>query len=132
MTDATGIDVSELRDAQLLRLFIDKHDEAAFACLVSRHGPMVLGVCRRVLRSHADADDAFQTTFLLLAMKAATVHQPELLGNWFFGVATRTALGIRRVSARRIAQEEQIMRILQQQRPTDSSDRLPAASGAGR
>jgi RNA polymerase sigma factor (sigma-70 family) len=88
-------------DAQLLEHFTRRGDEAAFTALVERHGPMVLGVCRRVLRHAHDADDAFQATFLLLARKARSLSQPELLGRWLHGVAYRTALKARGVAARR-------------------------------
>ena len=71
-------------DAELLHRFARQHDEAAFAALVARHGPMVLAVCRRVLQTQ-DADDAFQATFLVLMRKAATLRQPELLANWLYG-----------------------------------------------
>jgi DNA-directed RNA polymerase specialized sigma24 family protein len=60
-----------ISDAQLLKSFIAERDEAAFAALVRRHGPMVLGVCRRILRNSHDTDDAFQATFLMLVQKAA-------------------------------------------------------------
>ena len=110
-------------DAQLLRLFASTCDEQAFAMLVDRHGPMVLGICRRVLRNSADADDAFQATFLLLAIKAGKIRQPQLLGSWLFGVATRTAVAARRAHSRRLLQEMRLMRIL---RPKSAS----AADGA--
>src|SRR5262245_29997607 len=80
-TDATPC------DRQLLEQFVFHRDESAFAELIARHGPMVLGVCRRVLRHAHDAEDAFQATFLLLARKAASLQQPELLGPWLHGVA---------------------------------------------
>lgn len=79
-------------DAQLLDAFLAGSDEAAFASLVKRHGPMVLGVCRRVLRNAHDAEDAFQATFLVLFRKAARIGDRELLGNWLYGVAVRAAL----------------------------------------
>jgi RNA polymerase sigma factor (sigma-70 family) len=95
-------------DGQLLERFAHDHDEAAFDALVRRHGPMVLGVCRRVLRNAHDADDAFQATFLALARKAAAIAAPELVGHWLYGVAHRTALYARRAASRRRAVEKQV------------------------
>src|SRR5215472_15917274 len=79
-------DSAALVDWELLGRFIEHHDEAAFAALVQRHGPMVWGVCRRLL-SHHDAEDAFQATFLVLVRKAASVVPRELVANWLYGVA---------------------------------------------
>jgi RNA polymerase sigma factor (sigma-70 family) len=90
-----------LTDGQLLECFIARREEAAFAALVHRHGPMVLGVCRRVLDHAHDADDAFQATFLLLVRKAASVTPRERVGNWLYGVAYRTALKARTLAAKR-------------------------------
>jgi RNA polymerase sigma factor (sigma-70 family) len=85
----------EMSDASLLARFVDQWDQAAFRDLVSRHGPMVLGVCHRILRDPHDAEDAFQATFLLLARKAGSVRKRESLGPWLHGVAHRVALQAR-------------------------------------
>jgi RNA polymerase sigma factor (sigma-70 family) len=97
-----------LTDGQLLDCFIERRDEAAFEALVRRHGPMVLGVCRRVLGSVHDAEDAFQATFLVLARKAASLRSRELVGNYLYGVAYRTAQQARATIARRAARERQV------------------------
>lgn len=96
-----------LSDGQLLDWFVHQREEAAFAALVRRHGPMVLGVCRRVLRNSHDAEDAFQATFLVLSEKAARLRQPELLANWLYGVAYRTALHARQRASRRSERERE-------------------------
>lgn len=96
-----------LSDGQLLEWFVSQREEAAFAALVRRHGPMVLSVCRRVLRNSHDAEDAFQATFLVLAEKAPRLRQPELLANWLYGVAYRTALHARRRASRRSERERE-------------------------
>jgi RNA polymerase sigma factor (sigma-70 family) len=92
-------------DAELLGRFARQRDEAAFEALVRRHGPTVLGACRRVLRDPHAADDAFQATFLVLAKKAGALERPAALGPWLYGVAVRTALKARAGAARRRAQE---------------------------
>jgi RNA polymerase sigma factor (sigma-70 family) len=97
-----------LTDGQLLGRFLQEHDEAAFEVLVRRHGPMVLGVCRRVLHDPHDAEDAFQATFLVLVRRAASLVRPELVGNFLYGVAYRTALEARTKAARRRAKEKQV------------------------
>jgi RNA polymerase sigma-70 factor (ECF subfamily) len=95
-------------DAHLLEAFITRHDEAAFAALVQRHGPMVWGVCRRVLGQVQDAEDAFQATFLVLVRKAASVVPRASVGNWLYGVACRTAWKARAATAKRRAKEKQV------------------------
>lgn len=97
-----------LTDGQLLGCFIAQRDDAAFAALVRRHGPMVWGVCRRLLEQH-DAEDAFQATFLVLVRKAASIVSRERVGNWLYGVAHQTALQARRNITRRRAREKQVM-----------------------
>jgi RNA polymerase sigma factor (sigma-70 family) len=94
-------------DSQLLACFLQQWDESAFEELVRRHGPMVLSVCRRVLRDSHDADDAFQATFVVLLRKAATLRRRELLANWLYGVAYRTALEAKVGAYRRRRKEKE-------------------------
>src|SRR5262245_35383247 len=82
-------------DGELLSRFINERDEAAFESLLLRHGPMVLGVCRRILRSEADAHDAFQAIFLVFLRKAGSIRPRAMVGNWLYGVAQRTSLKAR-------------------------------------
>jgi RNA polymerase sigma factor (sigma-70 family) len=100
-------DGAGLTDAELLECYLGLRDEDAFALLLQRHGPMVLGVCRRVLRNEADAHDAFQATFLVFVRKAASISQRQLLGNWLYGVAHKTALKAKALDRRRRAKERQ-------------------------
>src|SRR5215472_14707732 len=83
--------LEDLSDAQLLEAFFARREGEAFEVLLRRHGPMVLGVCRRVLRSAHDAEDAFQATFIVLVCKASSVASRESVGSWLHGVAYRTA-----------------------------------------
>jgi RNA polymerase sigma factor (sigma-70 family) len=99
---------ADLTDAQLLECFVSRREPVALEALVRRHAPMVWGVCRRVLRHHDDAEDAFQATFLVLVRKAATIRFPAQLGNWLYGVAHRTALKARATRAKRKERERPV------------------------
>jgi RNA polymerase sigma factor (sigma-70 family) len=101
-------DGAGLTDEQLLRDYISRRDEAAFAVLVRRHAPMVWGVCRRVLGNHHDAEDAFQAAFLVLVRKAGSIASPELLANWLYGVAHLTALKVMATTGKRRLRERQV------------------------
>src|SRR5271155_948574 len=81
---------TEISDGALLEVFSARGEESAFAELIGRHGPMVLGTCRRVLGNLHDAEDAFQATFAVLARQAATLRRDNL-GGWLHCVAARTA-----------------------------------------
>jgi RNA polymerase sigma factor (sigma-70 family) len=105
---AASAAAGELTDRQLLERFAAGHEEEAFALLVRRHGPMVLGVCRRLLRQEQDAEDAFQATFLVLARKAAAVSWEGSVGGWLYQVAGRVARKARAAAARRRDQERQV------------------------
>jgi RNA polymerase sigma factor (sigma-70 family) len=108
-------------DRHLLEQFTRRRDETAFAVLVQRHGSLVLGVCRRVLKDVHDAEDAFQATFLILVRKAGSIAQPELLANWLYGVAYRTARKARTDAARRRHHERRAL-------SRSMIDRLPEAA----
>jgi RNA polymerase sigma factor (sigma-70 family) len=97
-----------LTDGQLLARFVASRDEASFATLVRRHGPMVWRLCLRALGHDQDAEDAFQATFLVLACKAATVLKREAVGSFLYGVAYRIALKAGAVRARRRSHEKQV------------------------
>jgi RNA polymerase sigma factor (sigma-70 family) len=107
---ATRFEAAKTPDRQLLSAFVQNRDEESFTALVHRHGPMVLGVCRRLLRDSADAEDAFQTTFFVLARKAAAIRDIESTGSWLHGVALRSAHKCRVEQARRRRRERQYAR----------------------
>ncbi len=95
----------DVSDSQLLSRFLAGQDQAAFASLVRRHGPMVLGVCQRVLRHLHDAEDAFQAAFFILARKASSVAKRASLSSWLYSVAYRAALEAKAAKDRRQARE---------------------------
>jgi RNA polymerase sigma factor (sigma-70 family) len=104
--------LQDFTDAQLLERFTTRQSEAAFAVLVERHGPVVHGVCRRVLQNAHDTEDAFQATFLVLARKAHTVQKYQSLASWLYKVAYRIALRARAGIARRRSQEMEAVQTL--------------------
>jgi RNA polymerase sigma factor (sigma-70 family) len=113
-------------DGQLLARFVAAHDEAAFAALLRRHGPMVLGVCRRLLRHTQDAEDAFQATFLVLARRAGSVVKRDSVSSWLYAVAYRTACNARAGRARRRARERQVEELPQPEvAPAEPQDWRP-------
>ncbi len=97
-----------LTDGQLLEEFVSRHEVAALEALVRRHGPMVWGVCRRILVRNEDAEDAFQATLLVLVRKASSVKPREMVANWLYGVARQTALKVKATTAKRKVRERQV------------------------
>jgi RNA polymerase sigma factor (sigma-70 family) len=104
---AGGQSLTLATEGELLEHFRDRQDQAAFAALVRRHGPMVLSVCRRLLGHAQDAEDAFQATFLVLTRKVASIRKHESLGSWLYGVAYHVASKARAQRARRQAHERE-------------------------
>ncbi|HZW33872.1 MAG TPA: sigma-70 family RNA polymerase sigma factor [Isosphaeraceae bacterium] len=124
--------VTGLSDAQLLERFVRGHDATAFEALVARHGPMVLSVCRGVLRDPNDAEDAFQATFLVLVKKAGSIGGRVVLGGWLYQVARRIALQANMAAARRRAHERQAAQmamITSTSSPNFADELLPAIHG---
>jgi RNA polymerase sigma-70 factor (ECF subfamily) len=108
-----------MTDAQLLEAFIARNDADAFQALVRRHGRMVFSVCRRLLHNHHDAEDAFQAVFLVLARKASSVKPREMVANWLYGVAQRTALKARTMIAKRERREQHVNALPDSPAPAD-------------
>jgi RNA polymerase sigma factor (sigma-70 family) len=109
---AAGRGSLQRTDRELLDDFSARRDEAAFAALVARHGPMVLRVCQRVLNHEQDAEDAFQASFLILARKSASIRKREALAEWLHGVAYRTAMEVKRNAARRRDHEARLWTVM--------------------
>ena len=140
-TEGTSVGSTE---GELLDRFVRCRDESAFEALVARHGSMVLGVCRQLLRDPNDVDDAFQATFLVLVRKAATLRRCDLLGNWLYGVAYRVAMRARSQAARRmgrftspgqsekLAAAEDLQGIFREARTARSSEAVAATTNTRR
>jgi RNA polymerase sigma factor (sigma-70 family) len=111
---------SSLTDGELLERYLAGREDAAFAALVRRHGPMVLAVCRRIVRDPHDADDAFQATFLVLVRRAASIKPCERVGAWLYGVAYRTALKAKAMSQRRRSKQQPLADVPAPPLPGDS------------
>ncbi len=111
-----------LSDGQLLDRFVARREEAVFEAIVLRHGPMAWGVCRRVLRDHHDAEDAFQATFLVFARKASSINAREKLGNWLYGVAYQTSMKARAIRAKRRGRENQVLEMPEPGSTTERPD----------
>src|SRR5689334_4192191 len=88
----SALEVRTETDQELLQRFVGQHDEAAFAAIVRRHGPMVLRVAFHTLQNEHDAEDVFQATFLVLSQKAQALRKQGSLGSWLYGIAYRLAL----------------------------------------
>src|SRR5207247_3788917 len=127
---AVGAGVQQWTDRQLLDDFAARRSEAAFTALVSRHGPMVLRVCRRVLKHDQDAEDAFQATFLVLARYARSISKRDTLANWLHGVAYRTAMKAKRSALRRRNHETSPRAMALQPVPTPTWDDVQAVLDA--
>ncbi len=114
--------LGNVSDGQLLDRFLERREggEAAFESLVARHGGMVRVVCRNVLGSAEEADDAFQATFLVLVRQAASIRKKDSLGPWLHGVARRVSLRARRDAARRHARERTGFRVVGSPLPDES------------
>src|SRR5437773_11059780 len=100
-------DLTSLKDDQLLSRFFKEREDAAFGVLVERYGPLVYGVCRRIVYDSNDAEDAFQATFLVLVRTGGTLRDPGRLASWLYGVAYRTARKLRAKAALRTRSERQ-------------------------
>lgn len=112
-------DGNGLTDGQLLRCFLAEHEEAAFEVLLRRHGRMVLGVCRRILKSSCDAEDAFQATFLVLLRKADSLLEHQTIASWLYGVARHTALKALAAAGKRRVKERQAAELASAELPVE-------------
>jgi RNA polymerase sigma factor (sigma-70 family) len=114
-------DGAGLPDSTLLGMFVDQSDAVAFEALLLRHGPMVHGVCKRILGNPHDAQDAAQATFLVLINKAKSVRRRAMIGNWLYGVARQTAIRMRSQNAKRWRREKQVAAMPEPQAKTSET-----------
>lgn len=121
--DLTGTAAAELSDGQLLECFARHRDAAAFELLLRRHGPMVHGVCRRILRDAGEAEDAFQATFLVLVRRAAELNRMGSLAGWLHGVAYRVAVRARSRALRRPASDTEATEMAPARPESDATGR---------
>ncbi len=127
-------EVADWSDGQLLEAFVAHRDNVALEALIQRNARLVWAVCRRILPSHHDAEDAFQATFLVLVKRACSIMPRDMVGNWLYGVARRTALKARAAATKRRSREKQLTVmpeavVVDPEPPTDLLsvlDRLPA------
>jgi RNA polymerase sigma factor (sigma-70 family) len=123
--------LANLSDSDVLARFIERREDASFAELVRRHGPVVRAACQRALGASADADDAFQVVFMILARKAATLRDAALVGPWLHTVAVRAANRVRQMARRRHRRERQISAMPEPALPaTEPRDWLPLLDAA--
>ena len=106
-----------------LRVIATRSADAAFEVLVLRDGPMVLRVCRNVLRDSNDAHDAFQATFLVLVRRRASIRELESVGGWLYGVACRVATRARVEAARRrVVEQRAALRVVEAFNPSGGDE----------
>jgi RNA polymerase sigma factor (sigma-70 family) len=117
--------IASLSDSDLLDRFATSRDEVAFAALVDRHGPMVLGVCRKIVRDPHEAEDVFQAAFLILARKAGSIRVDDSLGRWLYTIARRLAT---RVKAGRASRERPSIKHRPASLPADDPERREVAA----
>src|SRR5437762_2191071 len=118
--------LEQASDAELLDAYLIARSESAFGEIVRRHGPMVWGVCARMLSPREDAEDAYQATFLVLVRKAHAIRPRNRVGAWLHGVAYHVALKARYLSARRSHMEKQMPSLPEPITPTSAPHELTA------
>ena len=121
--EVSAASAGTIPDAELLDRFISTRDEAAFELLVYRHGPLVLGVCRRLLDRPADVEDVFQATFLVLVRRGHQIGKRSSVGSWLYKVAFRLALRVR-AKTKKLASRERPLALLGHEPVFEAKDDL--------